>query len=127
MTNVLIVEDDTSILNSYSFGLTKHGYNVTSSDNARDALGMIKSQAFDVIVLDLLMPEVSGLDFLRQAKPKETIPNTKIIILSNTEAPKIIDQAKELGATYYILKVDNTPSQLCDKIAAITSSTAGAS
>ncbi len=125
MANILIVEDDQSILNSYGFGLKARGFNVSLSDSGSEALAMINAQQFDLIVLDLLMPSMSGLDFLKAAQPKDNLPNTKILVLSNTEAPKIISEALSLGATEYLLKVDNTPSELADKVAQMLGTNTG--
>ena len=119
MASVLLVEDEVGILNSYAFVLNKKGLMVTPVDNAKDALAYVKTKQFDLILLDMLMPEMSGLDFLKAANLKATSPSTKVLVLSNTESPKVIEQAKALGADDYILKVENTPYDLAEKIAAM--------
>lgn len=119
MAAILLVEDEPTILNSYAFVLTKKGFTVTPVDSAKKALEKVQQEKFDMIVLDMLMPEMSGLDFLKTANPKATMPDTKIIVLSNTESPKIIEEAKQFGATEYFLKIENTPYQLADKVSAV--------
>ena len=117
MAKILVVEDDTSILNSYGFVLVKKGYDVTTAENGEAALKACAAEQFDLIVLDMLMPEMSGLDFLKQAGLKTNAPETKVLVLSNTESDKIRDEAMELGAMDYVLKVESTPYDVADKIA----------
>lgn len=119
MAKVLVVEDDVSILNSYAFVLSKKGYEVTPVGDAKLALAECAKQQFDVIVLDMLLPEISGIDFMKQANLKMTSPDTKVIVLSNTESAKIQEEAMALGAVEYVLKVEATPYDLADKIAAL--------
>ena len=114
-TNILIVEDDPSLLNLYSQELIHAGFKVTIASSARDGLDKVKKQTFDLIILDMLMPEMSGLDFLEAVNPKETMPKTKILVLSNTESSKIIDDAIKMGATQYFLKAESDPSELVTK------------
>jgi CheY-like chemotaxis protein len=116
MAKILIVEDEEPILHSYSLVLTKQGHEVVAVNNAPAGLEAAQKQPFDLILLDLLMPEVSGIDFLRRLNPHKTIPGTRIVVLTNTESPKIISEAMELGASQYLLKVENTPYDIADKI-----------
>lgn len=119
MAKVLIVEDEPTILNSYAFVLEKKGFEVTPVGDAKAALDACAKVQFDIIVLDMLLPEMSGLDFLKQANLKAASPDTKVMVLSNTESAKIQEEAAQLGANEYILKVEATPYQLADKITAI--------
>ncbi|MBW3538500.1 response regulator [Candidatus Parcubacteria bacterium] len=117
MIKVLLVEDDASILNAYSFIFAKKGYQVYPASTAREGLALAAEQRPEVIVLDMLMPQMSGLDFLRQLQPKTTLPNSKVVVMSNTESPKIIEEATGLGADRYLLKVDHTPGAVADVVA----------
>ena len=122
MTKVLVVEDEPSILNSYAFVFQKKGLDVTPVTNAKDALEACKTAKFDVIILDMLLPEISGLDFLRQAELKKNSPETKVLVISNTESAKIRDEAMQLGAVDYLMKVESTPYDLADKVIGLSAS-----
>lgn len=115
MAKILIVEDDAAISNAYGLHLTKMGYEVSIAENAEKALNLAKSKP-DIILLDMLMPEMSGLDFLKSLDPKKTLPDTKIIVLSNTESPKIRADAEDYGIASYLLKIDYTPEQIGEVI-----------
>ncbi len=116
MAKILIIEDDGPILNTYSLVLSKKGHEVFSAQSALQGKEALKNHDFDLILLDLLMPEVSGIEFLREVEPKKTIPKTTIVVLTNTESPKILKEAIDLGASKYLLKVENTPYDIVDKI-----------
>lgn len=122
MATVLIVEDEPSIRDSYSFMLNKRGFDISTADNAKTALEVVAIKKFDAIILDLLMPTMSGIEFLRTVKPKTSMPETKILILSNTESAKIVNEALELGGTEFMLKVNSTPAGVADKISSMISS-----
>lgn len=110
MANILIIEDDSAIAQAYMIGLSNH-HTVHIAPDALSGL-QLAAEKPDVILLDMLMPSVSGLDFLRQLDPKKNLPDTKIIAISNVESAKIVESAKELGVCKYLLKVDFTPSQI---------------
>lgn len=110
MAKILIVEDDNAIAQSYMMQLVKkHEVKVAPDVTSGLALAV---DAPDIILLDMLMPGFSGLDFLRQLDPTKALPNTKVIAISNVESPKIVEEARQLGVVKYLLKVDFTPSQI---------------
>lgn len=119
MAVVLLVEDQDDLARVYKMGLEQAGHLVSTAHNVEVALASIRTQVPDVLLLDMLMPGMSGMDLLRQLNPKQTMPNTKIIVLSNTESPKVQEEAKRLGALKYCLKVDFTPKQLSELLATI--------
>ncbi len=119
MAKILVIEDEEPILNAYYLVLTNKGHQVTAAHNASEGLAAIAKESFDLILLDLLMPEVSGIDFLKQVQPKTKLPQTRVVVLTNTESPKIINEAMELGATRYLLKVENTPYDIADQVEAL--------
>lgn len=116
MAKVLIIEDDVDIRNAYAFALTHHGHEVALAANSEEGLKQMQNQAPDVLVLDLLMPGLSGVEFLKQEKIKERFPNTKTLVFSNIDSPRVISEAQGLGVQEYIVKVSTTPTQLVEKI-----------
>ena len=114
LTKVLVVEDDNDIRNAYVFALMQAGFQVAQAGDGGEAISALDRDVPDVIVLDMLMPGVSGLDFLRQTGIVSKHPATKILALSNIETPRVREQAQQLGVAEYIIKVNTTPHQMVD-------------
>lgn len=112
MAKILVVEDEAPILFAYLTVLTKKGHHVLTADNAEKGITIARAEKPDIILLDMMMPGLSGLDLLKELDIKKTLPKTKLIIMSNIESQKIIEEAKKLGAAKYLLKIDYTPYQV---------------
>ena len=112
MHKILIVEDEQTLNEAYQIILEKNGYTVYSAFNGKEALEVTKDVEPDLILLDLLMPRMSGIDFLKTYKPQEEHPNVKIVIFSNLDTKDDIDTAHELGADKYMLKAWASPKEL---------------
>jgi two-component system response regulator RegX3 len=101
VTKILIVEDETSFSEALSFLLGKEGFEVSIAETGRAALELFKSQAFDLILLDLMIPEVSGIEVCRSIRTTSAVP---IIMLTakDSEIDKVV--GLELGADDYVTK-----------------------
>jgi DNA-binding NarL/FixJ family response regulator len=73
----------------------------------------------DVILLDVLMPVMNGIEFLRTAQPKTKHPAVKILVLSNLSDPKTLQEITELGGDKYLLKASVSPAELVDAVKAL--------
>lgn len=113
---VLLVEDNEFIRNMYQLKLAKADLTVIEAVDGKMALERITAQKPDLVLLDLMMPNVGGLEVLRDLKKLGMLPELPVIVLTNVMDPQTIDQAKELGAKDYIVKTDLTPSQVIDKL-----------
>ncbi len=116
MTSLLLVEDDSHIRTAYAYALTRAGYEVVEAGDGAQAAAFIEQSHPDVVILDMLMPGMSGLDFLRSTKAAKRFPDTKIIAFSNIDTPRVIKEAKELGVKRYVIKVDTTPRGMVDLV-----------
>ncbi|HEX7259840.1 MAG TPA: response regulator [Candidatus Saccharimonadia bacterium] len=116
MTSVLLVEDDNDIRAAYNYALSKAGFAVTEASDGAKAAEYIEKLRPDVVLLDMLMPGMSGLDFLRQTEVASRFPDTKVVAVSNIDTPRVVQQAKELGVTEYIIKVETTPRELVELV-----------
>jgi two-component system alkaline phosphatase synthesis response regulator PhoP len=115
MAKILVVEDNESLNSVYKLILTKAGHKVTTAFNGIEALKTVKQNKPDLILLDMLMPEMGGLTFLKKFNPpKDT--KIKIIIMSNLDEDQDIKEAQKYGATQYVLKASLSPSDLIDKV-----------
>ncbi len=107
---ILIVEDETSLNEAYQIILANAGYDILSAFDGKEALTILEESQPDVILLDLRMPVMNGIDFLKEYKP--TSKKTKVIVFSNYDMQKEIEEAYELGAHKYILKAWASPKEL---------------
>lgn len=113
---VLLVEDNDFIRNMYQLKLSKSGLEVVEAGDGVQALEKIKAQKPDVILLDLMMPNMGGLDVLKQLKADGMLPDLPVVVLTNVMDQQSVDDAKKLGARDYIVKTDLTPTQVVEKI-----------
>ncbi|GAC1391817.1 MAG: hypothetical protein NVSMB46_05710 [Candidatus Saccharimonadales bacterium] len=112
MSHVLIVEDDKTLNQAYEMILKKEGHNVSVAFDGQEALAIAKKVNPSIILLDLLMPIMNGLEFLEQYDLLNTHPEVKVVILSNLGNEKEVEKAMDLGAYKYIIKAHATPIQL---------------
>ncbi len=115
MTKVLIIEDNETLNEAYKLILEKDGHNVTTAFNGEEGLEKLKDLSPDLILLDMLMPKMDGLEFLRHFTPAK-YPQTTIIILSNLNEDEQVEEARKLGAHRYILKANTSPRELAVKV-----------
>jgi two-component system response regulator RegX3 len=101
MTKILIVEDESSFSEAISFLLGKEGFETDVAENGRIALELFKSHAYDLVLLDLMIPEISGIDVCRAIRTTSMVP---IIMLTakDSEVDKVV--GLELGADDYVTK-----------------------
>lgn len=101
MTKILIVEDETSFSEAISFLLGKEGFETDVAENGRTALELFKASAYDLVLLDLMIPEVSGIEVCRAIRTTSMVP---IIMLTakDSEVDKVV--GLELGADDYVTK-----------------------
>lgn len=101
---ILIVEDDRQIANLLSIALSKVGYDIFVCYSGNETLEKLKDRLFDLIILDVMLPDISGWELLRTIK--QTSPLEKIPVLMCTEKNlvKDVEQALSLGAIGYIIK-----------------------
>ena len=101
MTKILIVEDESSFSEAISFLLGKEGFETDVAENGRTALELFKASAYDLVLLDLMIPEVSGIEVCRAIRTTSMVP---IIMLTakDSEVDKVV--GLELGADDYVTK-----------------------
>ncbi len=111
---ILIVEDEKPIRQALELKLSKAGFSITPVSNGKDAISKVSEQKFDLILLDLMMPEMNGYEVLAQLKNLNI--KTPVIILSNLGQEEDIKKAKECGAEDYCIKSNTPISSIVDKV-----------
>ena len=109
MPKILIVEDDKALHSAYKMILEKQKYSVLSAYNGQEALDVLADNTVDLILLDISMPKMNGIEFLEKFKNTKDV---KVIVFSNLDTEKDIDRVYALGAHRYILKAWASPQEL---------------
>ena len=116
MSKIAIVEDDAAISQMYRIKFEAAGYTVNTAENGKVGLDLINEMKPDIVLLDLMMPEMDGEEMLTRLRKETWGKDLKVIILTNmgeTEAP---DTIRELGVEAFILKANMTPRQVAELV-----------
>ncbi len=108
---VLIIEDEDILRDVYTMVLKKSGFNVVGAVNGVDGLNQMKRSQPDLVLLDVMMPVMDGLEFMRNLELAD-YPNAKVIVYSNMSDRAIEDEMSSLGAYRFVLKSSMTPKDL---------------
>ena len=101
---ILVVDDEEDILELVTYNLAREGYKVTGALSGEDALRKVRSEAFDLIVLDLMLPGMDGLEVAKSLKSDQKTGNIPIVMLTANGEEADIVTGLELGADDYITK-----------------------
>ncbi len=113
---VLLVDDDEAILAVFSTALKKDGIDTVVTTTGKDALEKAKTDKPDLILLDQVLPDISGNEILKTLKADEQTKNIPVMILSNFSQEELVKEAIDNGATDYIFKYQIEPQDLVNKI-----------
>ncbi|OGC57369.1 hypothetical protein A2976_02530 [candidate division WWE3 bacterium RIFCSPLOWO2_01_FULL_41_9] len=116
---ILIVEDDEAFFNLCATALKLKGYNVVHVADGSQALEVIANEKPDLILLDIVLPGMSGLDILQNIKETEELKGNRVIMLTNFGTDANVNRAMELGAEDYIMKYNVVPSELANKVSVV--------
>ncbi len=116
MPKVLIVEDDPTLQSAYKTTLELEGYKTQVAGDGEEAWRLAEADKPDIILLDMMMPRVNGLQFLLRRQGDESLRKTRVIVFSNLGSPDDIDEALSLGASKYVTKSNFTPKEMIEAI-----------
>lgn len=119
MTAILVVEDTDLLRRMYADRLTADGYRVIAAADGLEALSALRTDTPDLILLDLIMPKMSGLEVLELVKKDPRLKDIPVLVLSNLGQDTDIQRGLELGAIDYLIKNDARPADVAAKIQAI--------
>lgn len=114
----MIVEDDSFVMDIYQTKLEQSGFNVILAENGLEALKKLEQakELPDLILLDIVMPYMDGLEFLKQSREKDRLKDIPVILLTNLSQKEEIEEGLRLGASDYLIKSHFTPSEVLEKI-----------
>lgn len=116
MPKIAIIEDDQAISQMYRFKFEAENYEVETAENGKLGLKLIEEMKPDIVLLDLMMPEMTGDEMLELLRQKPWGKAIKIIILTNKGEQEIPDNVKALDVSAVILKADMTPRQVAELV-----------
>lgn len=113
---ILLIEDDPLIIEIYTTQLKKAGFEVESAPDGEKAFEMIKEKNFDLLILDIVLPYLTGFELLKRIRNQAEFKNLKVLVLSNLGQKSDIERAKRLGVSQYLIKAHYTPSEVVEEI-----------
>lgn len=116
---IAIVEDDVSISQMYKLKFEAEGYQVVTAENGKQGLEVIKKSEPDLVLLDLMMPEMAGGEMLKIMRSTDWGRYIKVIILTNVSKDEVADNIKDLFIEDYIVKANYTPQQVAQTVKAV--------
>lgn len=113
---ILVAEDDAFYANIYKVKLEKEGFEVLVVGDGQKAIDQVKERMPDLLVLDLIMPDVDGFEALERLKADDSTKNVKVIVLSNLGQDEDKEKAKKLGALEYVIKASVSIQEMLEII-----------
>ena len=116
MKRILFIEDEAALQKTFGDILKSEGFEVISALDGETGLNLVEEEKPDLVLLDLILPKIHGLDVLKEMKQNENTKNIPVIVLTNVESIEKIDKALELGATTYLVKSDYSLEDVIAKV-----------
>jgi CheY-like chemotaxis protein len=115
-TRILLIEDDKFLKRACEVGLKKRGFTVITANDGEEGLQKARAESFDLILMDMLMPKLSGMETLEALKKEEQTRGIPVVILSNSSLDTDMQRAMELGAAGYMVKASLSLQELGDHV-----------
>lgn len=113
---ILLIEDEQGLARMYKHMFETNGVEMELALTAEEGRQKLEESRPDLILLDILLPKKSGLEFLAEIRAEEEFKDLPVIVLSNYDAVETKTKAEKFGIEAYLMKADYTPSQLKEKV-----------
>lgn len=120
---VLIVEDEHSLSDIYKISFTHAGFQVELAGDGIECMNKLQNSKPDIILMDIMMPNMNGLDALKKIKEDEKTKNIPVVMITNLAENTQEARALSLGARAYLVKSRYLPMQIVDEVKNILSTT----
>lgn len=117
---ILIVEDEKALATVLNLKLTSSGFETTVLYNGDDALAALKAGAYDLVLIDIMMPKRDGFSVLEDLKKMKN--HTPVFVMSNLGQEEDIARIKSMGVKEYIIKADTSPIEITEKVSVFLNS-----
>ncbi|PIW36660.1 MAG: hypothetical protein COW24_04170 [Candidatus Kerfeldbacteria bacterium CG15_BIG_FIL_POST_REV_8_21_14_020_45_12] len=116
---ILIIEDEAPLITALKQKFTQDGYAVSVAGNGRDGLDSISENRPDLILLDIMMPKMSGLDMLSVLRDDPMKGNIPVVIITNLNAPETLERANQLGvqSAAFLVKANSSLEKIATTVA----------
>jgi two-component system OmpR family response regulator len=116
---VALIEDDMAIVQMYRMKFENEGYEVKTAPDGQSGLDLIEDFAPNVVLLDLMMPGMNGLDMLHKLRGQSGGRDVKVIVLTNMGDTETATRVYKMAADDYIVKAEMTPKQVAERVKAL--------
>ena len=116
---IMLVEDDAFVSDIYQTRLEQEGYKLILANNGLEAMKKLEEGIPDLILLDIIMPYMDGMEVLKKLKAEEKWKKIPVIILTNLSQKEEVDEGLGIGADDYLIKSHFTPSEVVEKVKTI--------
>lgn len=116
MAKVAIIEDDMAIAQMYRIKFESEGFSVDVAENGKLGLQLCQTLKPDIVLLDLMMPEMGGEEMLKHMRASEWGKDIKVVILTNMGEQEAPESLKTLGVKAFVVKADMTPRQVAELV-----------
>ena len=113
---ILLVDDDAFLRDMYATKFIENGHSIEVAKTGEEAVQILKEQTFDTVLMDMVMPGMTGLELLAKIKEMKSEQEPKCIVLSNQGSREDVDAATKAGATGYIIKAEMIPSEVVETV-----------
>jgi two-component system alkaline phosphatase synthesis response regulator PhoP len=116
LKTIIIIEDDTDILNLYQTEFEHKGFKVLSAVDGNSGIKMVKKEKPDAVLLDIILPELNGFIVLEVIKKNKNTEKIPVFIISNLSNKEDEEKAAKMGAEAYWVKAALTPKKICERV-----------
>lgn len=116
MAKIAIIEDDQAIAHMYRIKFETEGFVVETAENGKVGLALLEHMRPDIVLLDIMMPEMNGDEVLEKVRQAAWGKEMKVIILTNMGEQEAPPKLKELNVTAFIVKAEMTPRQVAEMV-----------
>jgi DNA-binding response OmpR family regulator len=116
MKNILLVEDDPFLIDIYTTKFKEAGFSVKVASDGKEGLRKLNEEKFDLLVLDIVLPQIDGWEILKKIKSNQNLKDLKVVVLSNLGQKGEVEKGIKLGATKYLIKAHYTPTEVVKEI-----------
>ncbi|MDD4874820.1 MAG: response regulator [Candidatus Pacebacteria bacterium] len=113
---ILVVEDEQILAEMYQDKFKKEGFEVIAAKDGKEGIKMMREQKPALVLLDILLPNENGIDFLKKQKKDPELSSIPIIVFSNFDDPETKKETLDLGVKEYLIKSNHNPREIVEQI-----------
>jgi DNA-binding response OmpR family regulator len=113
---IAVIEDDLAISQMYLLKFEADGFDAAAAEDGIEGIKLIKSMTPDIVLLDLMMPNMNGVEVLQEMRAEDWGQDVPVMILTNMGKEEAPDELKDLNVLSYIVKAEMTPKQVSERV-----------